>query len=267
MLALTGCNKNKNGGQTPVYPKHIISLSPASTEILFALNAKDSIAAVSDYSDYPAEAANLPKTGGFDGNSLSIETILSFSPDFVYLTEGMHDFLIPSLKQFNIPYYVSKATSIEAVLSEIQDIGKLIGKIPEAESLTEKMAFEISSINKVSGISVYYEVWNEPYMSAGADSFITGIINATGAENIFQDINESYPMVSEETIIARQPQLILIPASSGVTAEAVKNRNGWSSIPAVKNNKIFIVDDNIFTRPGPRITIAISELAKLLSQE
>ncbi len=265
-LVLSGCNKTKNGGQTPDFPKHIISLSPASTEILFALDAKDQIAAVSDYSDYPPEALELPRTGGFDGKSLSIETILSFSPDFVYLTDTMHDFLIPSLKQFNIPYYVSKADSIQSVLTEIQEIGKLIGKENEATSLVSQMNSELESINRISDISVYYEVWNEPYMSAGSNSFITGIIAATGASNIFQDIQESYPMVSEETIIARNPQVILIPVSSGISAESVKNRNGWSSIPAVENNKIYIIDDNIFTRPGPRIIQAIKELEKLLSE-
>ena len=79
-------------------------------------------------------------------------------------------------------------------------------------------------------------------------------------------MTDAYPMVSEETIIAREPAVIIIPASSGMDASAVGLRNGWANIPAVKNAKVFVVDDNVYTRPGPRVADVVLELSELLKK-
>ena len=256
---MTAASAKKKAAQS------VVALSPAAAEVLYAVGAGNQVSAVTDYTDYPAEAAAKPKVGGFDGKTLSIESILAFEPDLVYLSDGMHNFLIEPLNQLGIKYYLSKADSIAAVEQEILDIGELTGHAKEAKKVVSDMKKKMTT-KKASNAktSLYYEVWNAPYMSAGAQSFINDVINTAGAANIFADINEAYPMVSEETIISRQSEIILIPASSGLTVEAVKARSGWESIPAVKNNKIFIIDDNIFTRPGPRIADAVQELANLL---
>lgn len=265
-LVFSGCNK-KAAEQTEI-AKSVVALSPAATEILFAIGAEDQIAAVSEYSDYPEAAKSKPVAGGFDGNSISLETILSFKPDLVYLTEGMHNFLIQGLEDNNIPYYISNATSVQAVYDEIKDIGKLTGHEKEAEIVITEMKRKTTSMqaSDTEKVSVYYEVWYEPFMSMGNTSFINDIIATAGGKNIFDDLSDAYPMVSEETIIARQPEVILIPASNWLTADALKARAGWESIPAVKNNKVYVIDDNIYSRPGPRIATAISELSVILSK-
>lgn len=265
-LLFAGCNK-KNETQSST-AKSIIALSPAATEILYAIGAENQIAAVSEYSDYPQAAKEKPVVGGFDGNTLSMEKILSFEPELVYLTQGMHDFLIQPLKDNNIPYYISNATSVQAVYDEINDIGKLTGHEKEAEKLISEMKNTIPQLQS-SGSSkplVYYEVWNDPYMSVGNTSFIHEIIFYAGGMNLFDDLSEGYPVISEETIIARQPDVILIPASSWISADSVKTRTGWESIPAVQNNRVYVIDDNIYSRPGPRIADAIAELNGLLSK-
>ena len=101
-------------------------------------------------------------------------------------------------------------------------------------------------------------------MSAGSTSFINDVIKAAGGENIFADLSDAYPMVSEETIIAREPAVILIPASTGLESSAVSLRNGWADIPAVKGGRVFVVDDNVYTRPGPRVADVVLELSDLL---
>ena len=262
------------------YPQRIVALSPSAGEILFAVGAEAQVAAVSEFTDYPPEAASKPVVGGFDGKTLSMESILGFKPDFLYLTDGMHNFLIEQLEAYKIPYYLSKGNSIAAVMQEILDIGKITGHEAKAKDVVLEMEKKLSTVKKsststssspstlsspsTSSRSLYYEVWNAPFMTAGSRSFINDIIFTSGAENIFADIDEAYPIVSEETIIARQPEYILIPASSGITLEAVKARNGWASIPAVKNNKIFLIDDNVYTRPGPRVADVVVELNALL---
>ena len=251
------------------YPKSIVALSPSAAEILFAVGAGEQVSAVSEYTDYPAEAAAKPVVGGFDGKTLSIETIMSYKPDLVYLTEGMHNFLISTLESNGISYYISKGESIASVEQEILDVGKLTGHEKEAKKVVDDMEKKLkkaagASAKKGTAVKVYYEVWNAPYMSVGTSSFIHDVIVKAGGENIFGDLTDAYPMVSEETIIAREPAVILIPSSSGMEPSAVGLRNGWANIPAVKNSRVFVVDDNVYTRPGPRIADVVLELSDLL---
>ena len=252
------------------YPKSIVALSPSAAEILFAVGAGNQVSAVSEFTDYPAEAKAKPIVGGFDGKTLSIETIMSFKPDLVYLTEGMHNFLISTLESNGIAYYISKGESIASVEQEILDVGKITGHEKEAKKVVDDMEKKLKkaagvSVKMGSPVKVYYEVWNAPYMSVGTNSFIHDVIVKAGGENIFGDLADAYPMVSEETIISREPAVILIPSSTGMEASAVGLRNGWSDIPAVKNGKVFVVDDNVYTRPGPRIADVVLELSERLS--
>ena len=256
------------------YPKSIVALSPSAAEILFTIGAGDQVSAVSEFTDFPEEAKAKPVVGGFDGKTLSLETIMSFRPDLVYLTEGMHNFLIATLEANGIAYYVSKGDSIASVEKEILEVGKITGHEKEAakvvDGMEEKLKKAVASAHKGgaansdSPVNVYWEVWNAPYMSAGASSFINDVIKAAGGENIFSDLPDTYPMVSEESIISRRPAVILIPASTGMAADAVGLRNGWAEIPAVKGNRVFVVDDNVYTRPGPRVADVVLELSELL---
>ena len=250
------------------YPKSIVALSPSAAEILFTIGAGDQVSAVSEFTDFPAEAKAKPVVGGFDGKTLSIETIMSFKPDLVYLTEGMHNFLIATLESNGIAYYVSKGESIASVEKEILEVGKITGHEKEAAKVVDDMEKKLKkaagAAKKDGPIKVYWEVWNAPYMSAGSTSFINDVIKAAGGENIFADLSDAYPMVSEETIIAREPAVILIPASTGLESSAVGLRNGWADIPAVKGGRVFVVDDNVYTRPGPRVADVVLELSDLL---
>ena len=261
----TGAKKKAKVAES-TYPKSIVALSPSAAEILFAVGAGDQVAAVSEFTDYPAEAAAKPVVGGFDGKTLSIETIMSFKPDLVYLTEGMHNFLIATLESNGIAYYISKGESIASVEQEILDVGKITGHEKEAKKVVDDMEKKLKKATKkaVAPVKVYYEVWNAPYMSVGTTSFIHDVIVKAGGENIFADLTDAYPMVSEETIIAREPEIILVPSSSGMEASAVGLRKGWADIPAVKNGKVFVVDDNVYTRPGPRIADVVLELSEKL---
>lgn len=270
IFVLLGCSKHQSI-KNEKYPQSIVSLSPAASEILFAVGAGPQVSAVSDYTDFPPEAAEVAKVGGFDGKTLSIESILSFKPDFVYLTDGMHNFLIDSLDSYGISYYLSKSDSIADVKQEILDIGELTGHIAESQKVVDNMNEKLSKYdslknNKARKPSVYYEVWDTPYITAGKISFINDVIETSGCENIFADIDEAYPIVSDESIIARNPIIILLPATSGLSPDSVKERNGWSEIYAVQNNNIFIIDDNVFTRPGPRIADSVENLYKLINE-
>lgn len=282
IFLISGCSKKASVAQTKT-PQRIIALSPAAAEICFAVGAGDQVVAVSEFCDYPEEVKNLPVAGGFDGKTISFEKLLSFSPDFLYLTDGMHNFLIPQLEELGIDYYLSDAASVNAVLEEIKIIGEKTGHRQQAEEIIKGVAGMCPAVGVAEKPGrnvvtedfgaqgafplpekIYWEVWNMPYMSAGKNTFINDVIEKAGGKNIFDDIEEDYPIVSEEAVIARQPEIILIPKSSGISIQDVKNRIGWEEIPAVKNNKIFVVDDNLYTRPAARIGFVIKELSEIV---
>lgn len=259
---LTGCSKKNTSETQNEFPSSIVALSPSAAEILFAVGAGNQVSAVCEFTDYPPEAAQKPIVGGFDGKTFSMESILSYKPDLLYITDGMHNFLIEQLNQYGIKYYLSKADSIASVKNEILDIGKITGHEKEALSVVEEMDSKINSIKIASTQkTIYYEIWNSPFMTAGSKSFLTDVIKSAGFKNIFDDVEEAYPIVSEESIIARKPEIILISSSSGLTKDSIKSRKGWETIPAVQNDNIIIIDDNLYTRPAPRIADVVVELA------
>ena len=253
-------------------PTSIVALSPSAAEILFAIGAGDQVAAVSEFTDYPEEAKEKPVAGGFDGKALSIETILSFKPDLVYLTQGMHDFLVQPLDEYGISWFMAKGTSIEDIKQEIIEIGKITGHAKGAVDVITDMEKKLKKASDAllqeeaaaEPVTIYYEVWNSPYMSIGSSSFLNDVIMAAGGKNIFDDITEAYPVISEESLIARNPQVILLPAGNGITVEDVQARAGWENIDAVVNGKIYIIDDNLYSRPGPRCADVVLDLSELL---
>lgn len=248
--------------------ERIVSLAPANSEILCAVGAYDQIVARTDFCDFPAELSAKPSVGGFDGKTVSVETILAYRPDFVYGTSGMHDFLKPALEAAGITLYLSKADSIEAVIAEVRTIGKLTGHAKEAESVASSMEKEIAAVKKAvskeSKPTVYYEVWGNPYMTVGNTSFINGIIQAAGGTNIFASVESDYPMISEESVIAQNPQFIIVPNMNGETKKSISDRRGWSSIQAVKDGNVFFIDSDVYSRPGPRLVEAVKNIAQIL---
>lgn len=251
---------------TAALPARIVSLSPASTEILFALGAGDRVAARTDFCNYPAETQKYPSVGGFDGKTFSLETVLSFSPDLVYLNKTMHGHLIQSLKDLGITVFAADAQSLSDIYTEILEAGRITGTEKEAEELVHSIKKRIETPSSLAPVSVYWEVWNAPYMSIGSASFINEIITASGAQNIFADIEASYPVVSEESIIARNPSVILLPSDSPEDLQTIKNRSGWNTIDAVQNGRVYKIDGDIISRPGPRIAEAVEAIRSCLSQ-
>ena len=127
VLSLFCGNVFANSASTSFSASRIVSLAPSGTEILFAVGAGDKVVAVDEMSNYPEEANALPKIGGFDGKTISIEKILSFEPDYVYITKGMHDFLIPTFEKYGIKYYLSEGLSVDDVKKDIKEIGAVAG--------------------------------------------------------------------------------------------------------------------------------------------
>lgn len=260
---LTGCLKKKaiNPSENT---KRIVCLSPGEAEILYSIGAENLIVARTDFCDYPESLKSKPSVGGFDGKSLSIEAIVSKNPDFVYGSKGMHDFLKKPLEDMGIMVHLSDPYSFEALYDEIRYISKVTDLQENGDRLINQIQDDIGPQGFEEYRKVYFEVWNNPYITCGS-SFIHNVIVFAGGANIFSDMEESYPMVNEEEIIRRNPEVIIIPKENNVTLESIKKRPGWNEIDAVKNNRIIFVDSS-FSRPGPRIGKETYKLSKQIQK-
>lgn len=262
LLILASCAPKQKKASVP---SRIVCLSPSGAEIVCAIGAFSSIAARTSFCTYPEEMSTVPSVGGFDGKSLSVEKIMSFKPDFVYGADGMHNAIARQLELLGVTVYLGNgADGIDETLAEIEYISALLEKDSEGKKIIQHIQEQIQSVPKSVPIqSVYYEVWSEPFITAGKNSLIHDLLEAAGYKNSFGTLNESYPMVSEESILARQPDIIIVPDMNGTSIASIKSRNGWEQIPAVKNSRIFFIDADLVSRPGPRIADAVAALSNL----
>lgn len=251
-------------------PQRIVSLSPSNTEIAFALDLADRLVGVTEYCDYPPEAQEKEMIGDF--STPNIERIVELEPDLI-LASTMHEEAVTQLDLLGIPVLVIESSSLAELYTSIALVAELTGSPAVGEELIGSMKQRIEAIEAAVSVipeaekmRVYYEVYSDPLMSAGRKAFINEIITLAGGINIFGDLDEGYPQVSAEAVAEREPQIILFPDYHG-TADLVMAsmaiRPGWGNVPAVLNNMVFAVPDDIFSRPGPRIVQAVEEAAHL----
>lgn len=248
----------------------IICLSPSACEIFFEIHGEKNLIARNDFCNSPETVSKLPSVGGFDGKTLSIEKIISLKPDLVLGSRGMHDFLTDPLKKFSIDIYLENISSVSALKEEILYIGTITENEKNAENFVNKIDEKINSLkNKISendenSKSIFWEIWNEPLMTVGKTSYITELLSICGLKNIFENLNSEYPIVSSESVIKQNPQIIVLQSDSPESLETLKKRSGWNRINALKNKKVFKLDSNTISRPS-RIQNAIDEIYEKLN--
>lgn len=253
------------------YAEHnrIASLSPAMTEILFAIGAGEDVVSRTSECNYPTEALAVPAICGFDGKSISIEKIIALRPTLVLGAKGMHDWLMPYLKPLNIPLYLSKADTVCTVIEEILDVGNLTQHYEGALKTVHEMQEKLEKIPRTNGnVCVYWEVWNAPLMAAGGASFMNDIITYSGGKNIFSSINAAYPTVSSETLLTLNPSIIIMAKDAYKNKDSaiieLRRRAGWKDIDAVKKEQVVLIGDEAM-RAGPRVADAIVNLSSIIS--
>ena len=254
--------------------ERIISLSPSNTEIVFALGLGDKVVGVTDYCNYPPEAADKDKVGGFDDPN--IEVILTLEPDLV-LAGSLHEEVVARLEERDIPVLVMEPQTVNQVFEAVRLVGAAAGVKETAETVVSEIEQQIDSVREKLAalkdeekVTVYYELWYDPPMSIGNRTFIHEVITAAGGKNIFLDVEDNYPTVSPEAVAEKNPRVILYPDDHG-TAEMVSDqyyaRPGWAEIAALKDKRIYGVNSDLFNRPGPRVGRAIQEAAALFYPE
>lgn len=253
--------------------ERIVSLAPSNTEILFAVGAGGDVVGVTEYCDYPEEAREIENIGGFSAKSISVEKIVSLEPDLVVASGGVQQPVVEALEQVGVPVIALAPSDFEDVYENILLIGQVTGHEAQATEVVEEIRTRMDAVaEKVAAVPrekrprVFWEVFDEPLMTAGPSTFTGQMIELAGGVNIFADVTEDYPQINPEEVIARDPDVIIGPDSHAdkLTPEQVAARPGWDQIEAVKDGRIHLIDGDIASRPGPRLADAVEAMARAL---
>jgi iron complex transport system substrate-binding protein len=254
----------------------IVSLSPEATEALFAVGAGKLVVGDTSYCDYPAEALALPKVGGFSADTISVEKIVSLRPDLVVSAGALHQSVEAALAKLGIPVFAYLPKTFAAIEEEMRGLGLLAGTGEKGAAAVSALRASVDRARALTAAlpasrkpAVFWEVYGEPLMTCGADSFPHQIIELAGGRDIFSDLPGPWPVVSAEEVLLRAPQFILSPDDMGGRVDRVKlaSRPGWASMPAVRDGKIVFLSADIVSRAGPRIADGVLAALKALHPE
>ncbi len=258
-----------SGGTELVFeaaPRRIISFSPAATEILFAIGAGDQVIAADEFSNYPPETAALERVRYADPDP---EAALALDPDLV-LFATLQEGSVEQFRDLDLRVMFNREPeSIEGVLADIELLGRVTGHAEAAEALTaemrERIAAIVDSLEDVQqGPLVFYELDDTLY-TVGPDSFIGAMLTLLKARNVAEGAVSAFPQLTSEAVIAADPAVILLAdAAFGASLETLRERPGWAAIEAVAGARVYPIDPDIASRPGPRIVEAIELIARAL---
>ena len=255
----------------------IVSLAPSNTEILFAIGAGKQVVGRDDFSDFPAETKILPKIGSLEKQNT--EQIVALKPDLVLAAEINSPEQVKALTDLGLTvYYLSNPKAIEDLYTNLEIVAKLTGHEQETAILIESLKARVAAVDKkikaVTGKPVvFYELdATDPAKpwTAGPGTFVDLLIARAGGVNLTgtAGITDPYPQVSAEQVVSTNPDMIVLGDSMwGVTVESVGQRPGWEKLKAVTGKQVFPFDDNLVSRPGPRLVDGLEALAKLLHPE
>lgn len=252
------------GGNTVTFdapPAKIASLDAAHTEILYAIGAGGQVTAVDNTSDCPASVSSLPKVDSF---TPSVEAITALQPDLVVLFYDPGD-LVASLQSAGIDVLMLPTPpDVNGAYDDIELLGKATGHVDDADKLVTSMSDEVHAIEQSvanqTAPKVFHELDNT-YFSVGDGSFVDNLYTILRANNIGHGTGQAGPQLSSEAIIAANPDVIILADEEfGENEQTVAERPGWSVIKAVQNHRVYGVDPDIVSRPGPRIVDALRAL-------
>ena len=235
----------------------VVTLAPNLTEIVYAIGAGNRIAGTDDFSDEPAAAKTLPKVGGMQPN---IEKIVALKPDLVLATtNGNHPNLSPALAAVHIPLYVVRTDRLDEIPRAMERIAALLNT-PSAAASGLRAAIARQKKTRANAPRVLFAVWADPLYVAGRKTFSDDLFELTGATNAVPV--DGWPQYSLESLVAQPPDLLLYPSKPVSRAQIDKM---LSVSPDLKRRvTVVAVDENLFTRPGPRVAQAAQELNRIL---
>jgi iron complex transport system substrate-binding protein len=246
-----------------------VVLSPEIAEVLSYLGVEDRIVGITMECDYPASLSDKTIVGNFGG--VSLEKIVALSPSMVFATSLEQATIATQLSKINIPTTQIYPTNLDDLLQMIRLLGEICGKEGLADSLViylrnSFIAFEdfVSTIEKKP--RVYIEIYGDPLMTASDDSYLGQLLYYAGGENIFPSLPRDYCRISAEDVVILNPDVIIL-TYPGISALDVSQRKGWGGINAIRNARIYTIEDvnpDLILRATPRNVVGVQMLQKAI---
>jgi iron complex transport system substrate-binding protein len=250
--------------RVPVKIERAISLAPSLTEMIFAVGAGDRLVGVTTYCNYPPDTTTIEKVG--DTQTPNIEKIIALQPQVVFVsTASQLEAFTKTLEAQGIAVYVSNPKSLDEIFQALVQLGGLFGTNEKAEHFVSDLKSRASRVREASSRKmssrVFVQISNDPLFTIGRDSFLTRALEYAGGISVTTDVPTAYPKLSKETASALDPEVIILSDS-----EDNKEPNAvFKNSAAVRNGRVFRINADIISRPGPRLVDAIEEIARDLN--
>lgn len=260
-------------GRTITIPDHVtrfISLAPNLTEVVYAIGAGDGLVGRTTYCNYPVEAQKVEVVG--DTLKPSIERIIALRPQIVFVsTASQLEAFTSELDTHHIAVYVTDSHDLEGVFQSIERLADVLGKRPQADELLQGLRARVNAVEEKTKsrppVRVFYQVSDEPLYTIGRDAFITDLIKRAGGISVTADVPGAWPRYSAESALAAKPEAIVLP-TGGSMGNANSNVAGaLKRSPAVANGRVYKINDDHLSRPGPRSVDGLEDLARMFHPE
>lgn len=249
----------------PPVVERAISLAPNITEIAFAVGAGEKIVGVTTFCNYPEDAKKIQKVG--DTLKPNIENIIALKPQVVFVsTASQLEAFTETLEKQGIAVFVTNPNTFEDIYKSIKTIGGIFGKSEKAKELVRKMQMRITGVEAKARnsdkVKTFVQIDKSLY-TIGKESFLTDLIEKAGGESATKEIETAYPKISKEKALALNPEVIILSESP----DNNEPNEVFGNSLAVKSNKVFKINADILSRPGPRLVDALEQIAKSLHPE
>ncbi|WP_456025899.1 cobalamin-binding protein [Pseudomonas capeferrum] len=245
--------------------QRVVSLAPSLSEIVVELGAADLLVGVLDGGERPAVLADVPSVGHY--GQLNMERLLSLKPDLILLWPGsVGPAQREQLQRLNIPVYVAEPHSLEQLTTQVQAIAEQLGRADAGRQLAAQLRQRLAELRqryqRAEPLRVFYQVWNQPLYTVGGGQIISDALSVCGARNVFDDLKLPAPQVSIESVLQRNPEVIL--AGDQPQLDAWK---AWPQIAAVAQGRLLLVPDKGLERPSGQMVEAVAELCALIAPQ
>lgn len=248
-------------------PQRIVSLAPANTEIAFALGLGEKVVGVTTYDDYPAEVTKIAKIGDF--TTPNIEAIAAAKPDLILATTGVQADVLAKLEDLGATVIALDPQNLAGVYTAIERTGKATGAVAKASALVDAMKVDVdkvaASVEGTEPVTAFVEIAQNPLYTAGTGTLLDELITLGGGTNVVTQ--PSWVAYSAEQVVKDDPTVYMATKGSMSDPAQLSQRAGFSELSAVKSGRVVILDDNLVSRPGPRVVEGLKAIAAALHPE
>lgn len=243
----------------------VISLAPNLTEIVFAVGGGPKLVGVTTFCNYPPEAKQIQKVS--DTQTPNIESIIALKPEVVFVsTASQLETFTKTLESQNIVVFVTGPNRLDDIYKSVATVGDILGRRERVDEVVKEMQKRVARVEDLTrGVErpkVFVQIDKNSLYTVGKDSFITDVIARAGGVSATADLATGYPKLSKETALALNPDVIILSES----ADNREPNEVFRNSPAVKNGRVYSVNADLLSRPGPRIVDALEQIAEKLRQ-